>query len=399
MNPRRLPVRNLLRHPGRTALMTVLVAFLAFSLFAGSVIVRSLSSGLSSLENRLGADLIVVPATSRGRIDPEKIYLQGTTGYYYMDAGKLEQIRGIEGVVQASGQVYLASLRADCCSAPIQVIGFDSASDFTVQPWIAQRLKTELGAMELVVGSRVNAEVGESIRIYQESCPVIARLDATGTGLDTAVYCTMETMASLLEAARELNHELKIEGDPAKLVSAVYVKTAPGEAERVAGKIKQTRNPKVTVIQTKTVTSDVEASLNGVTRTIALLIICVWALAVLLLTVAFALLGGERRREYAVLRVLGMSRRQLAGIALREALLVSLLGALVGIALALLFVLPFTGLIENALGLPYLMPEWPSMLLLAGLTVLTVCLVGPLTATLSARRLSRPDISIVMREA
>ena len=119
MTPGKLPLRNLLRHPGRSAALTVLVAFLALSLFAGSSIVMSLNNGLHSLENRLGADLIVVPATARGKIDPEKIYLQGTTGYYYMRAAKLAEIRAMDGVAQASGQVYLASLRADCCSVPI----------------------------------------------------------------------------------------------------------------------------------------------------------------------------------------------------------------------------------------------------------------------------------------
>lgn len=398
MTPRRLPLRNLLRRPGRTAALTVLVAFLALSLFAGSGIVMSLNSGLNSLENRLGADLIVVPATSRGKIDPEKIYLQGTTGYYYMPAAKLEEVRQVDGVLEASGQVYLASLRADCCSVPIQVIGFDPDTDFTIQPWIGQRLKTGLAHMELVVGSRVSSAVGESLRIYQQSCPVVARLDATGTGLDTAVYCTMDTMAALLEAARGLNHELKIDGDPAEVVSAIYVKTAPGTADQVAGKIRQTRNPKVTVLQTRTVTSDVEASLSGVAHTITVLIVCVWALALILLTAAFTLLAGERRREFATLRALGMSRRRLAGIALAEALMVSLFGALAGIALALLALLPFSSLIESALGLPYLKPGLQALLLLGVLTALAVCMAGPLASLLSVRRLSRADISTILRE-
>ena len=398
MNLRKLPMRNLLRHPGRTAALTVLVAFLALSLFAGSVIVRSLNNGLRSLENRLGADLIVVPATARGAIDPEKIYLQGTTGYYYMNASKLEEIRGMEGVEQASGQVYLASLRADCCSMPIQVIGFDPETDFTIRPWIRERMKTDPGLMEVVVGSRVSADVNETIRIYRQPCLVVARLDPTGTGLDTAVYCTTETMSVLLQAARDMNHELKIGGEPAEVVSAIYVKAAPGEADRLAGDIRQTRNPKVTVIQTRTVTTDVEHSLSGVARTITFLIVCVWILALVLLTAAFMLLGGERRREFAALRVMGVSRKHLAGLALKEALLVSVFGGLAGIGLALLLILPFTGLIEQALGLPFLRPGWTDMLMPCILTLLAVCAAGPTASALSARRLSRVDISTIMRE-
>ena len=398
MTLRGLPLRNLVRHSGRTAALTVLVALLALSLFTGSSIVISLGNGLRSLENRLGADLIVVPATARGKIDPEKIYLQGTTGYYYMNASRLDEIRAMDGVAQASGQVYLASLRADCCSVPIQVIGFDPETDFTIQPWIGERQKSELGLMEVVVGSRVSAGVNETIRIYQQSCLVTARLDATGTGLDTAVYCTMDTMAVLLQAARDLNHELKIDGDPAKVVSAVYVKAAPGEADRLAVEIKQLRNPKVSVIQTRTVTSDVEHSLGGAARTITFLIVGVWVLALILLTAAFLLLGGERRREFATLRMLGMSRKSLAGLSLKEALLVSLFGGIIGIGLSLLLFLPFSGLIESALGLPFLRPGWQTMVILAAGTLLAVCAAGPLASALSAHRLSRADISTIMRE-
>ena len=399
MNPRKLPLRNLIRHPGRTAALTVLVVFLALALYAGSAIVLSLNNGLDSLEKRLGADLIVVPATSRGKIDPEKIYLQGTTGYYYMDAGRTEEIRNMEGVEQVSGQVYLASLRAECCSMPIQVIGFDEGSDFTIRPWIGERIKTKLGNLELVVGSRVNAGVDETLRIYGQPCLVVARLDPTGTGLDTAVYCNMDTMAILLDAARNLNHELKIDGDPAKTVSAIYVKAAPGMADQLAGTITQAfRNPRVTVIQTRTFTSDIENSLSGVVHTVTVLIICVWVLVLILLTAAFTLLGGERKREFAALRTLGMSRRKLAGLALKEALLVSAFGAAIGIGLALLILLPFSQLIESALGLPYLKPDWQTMALLGLATLSALCIIGPLSAMHSARRLSRVDISTLLRE-
>ena len=161
----KLPLRNLVRHPGRTAALTVLVALLSMSLLGGSIIVLSLNSGLSSLENRLGADIIVLPASAKSKVNLDNLYLQGTTGYYYMSAEKQAQIAAREGIAEISGQVFLATLRADCCSLPIQVIGFDPETDFTVQPWIAERLKQGLGPGEVVVGSKVAAGVGESVRI------------------------------------------------------------------------------------------------------------------------------------------------------------------------------------------------------------------------------------------
>ena len=55
-----LPIKNLLRRPGRTVALVLLTAFLALSVFGGSIVVRSLRSGLDSLQARLGADIIVL---------------------------------------------------------------------------------------------------------------------------------------------------------------------------------------------------------------------------------------------------------------------------------------------------------------------------------------------------
>ena len=75
-------IRNLTRKPGRTAALVLLTAFLALSVFAGSVVVSSLRQGLGSMENRLGADIIVVPAEAESRFGLKNLLLQGTVGAF-----------------------------------------------------------------------------------------------------------------------------------------------------------------------------------------------------------------------------------------------------------------------------------------------------------------------------
>ena len=220
--------RNLIRKPGRTAALVLLTALLALSVFGGSIVILSLRGGLSSLENRLGADVIVVPSSAKSKTNLEQILLQGTTGYFYMDREKLDNVRNTAGVEEASPQLFLASLRASCCSVPVQVIGFDQETDFIVRPWVAESCSRFLADKELAVGCRVSADVGESIRIYGVNCPVVARLVETGTGLDTAVYCSQETLQMLLDAARSLGHDLKISGSSEDVVSAIYIKVLDG---------------------------------------------------------------------------------------------------------------------------------------------------------------------------
>jgi hypothetical protein len=117
------------------------------------------------MENRLGADIIVVPAEAESKVSLKNLLLQGTIGTFYMDASATEKVLETEGVEKASAQIFLSSMKADCCSVKVQIIGFDPENDFVVQPWIAESLNRPLDDMEVVVGCRVETEVGNSFRI------------------------------------------------------------------------------------------------------------------------------------------------------------------------------------------------------------------------------------------
>ena len=393
-----LPLRSLHHHPARTFILALLVCCLAFSVFSGSVLILSLRNGLYSLENRMGADVIAVPSTAKSKTNLEQMLLQGTTGYFYMDREKLDQIQATSGVLTASPQLFLASLRASCCSLPVQVIGFDPETDFTVRPWIAENYSGDLALLEVAVGSKVSAGVGEKIRIYENSCPVVARLAPTGTGLDTAVYCSMETVRHLLDAARSLGHDLKISGDPEDVISAVYIRVADGyDPEKVAADI-SLHIRKVDAVQTKRMFTGVSDSLSGIAGTVVWLVAAVWLLALAILILVFILMTRARRREFAVLRLAGMSRTMLRRMVLAESLLCSLPGALAGVGIGAAVLFPFNALIESMLGLPYLSPPAGLVILLAAATLLLSVGASSLAAMSAAARLSRVDPGTTLRE-
>ena len=399
MRIRDLPLKNLIRKPGRTCALVLLTAFLALSVFGGSLVVMSLQRGLDSLESRLGADIIVVPSSAQSKVSFQNMLLQGTTGAFYMDAENLDRVREVEGVEIAAPQVFLASLKADCCSVKIQVIGFDPETDFFVQPWIEQSYSRELGDLDVVVGTKVEAGIGEIIRIYDERCKVVGRLAATGTGLDTAVYCNMSTMKTLLQAAeaKGISHKVTSDDDDNQ-ISAIYVKVKDGyDIGQVNSRI-QGHTRKCSAVRTKSMLTDVSSSLSGISSTVKTLIAAVWVLALVILLIAFAMIVNERKREFAVLRLLGTSRAMLSGMVLKESALCSLAGGLLGILAAAVIVFPFTTLIETSLGLPYLMPSLPSVLLLGVLALAATVLIGSLASSYASVRLSRVDPGTVLRE-
>ena len=393
-----LSVRNLVRKPGRTIALAMLTAFLALSVFGGSVVILSLRAGLQSLEARLGADIILVPSEAQSKVSLQNMFLQGTTGAFYMDASVQEKAMEVSGVEKVAPQTFLASLKADCCSIRIQVIGIDPIKDFTVQPWIARSLAGELGEMDVVVGCKVEADIGEIIRIYDQRCKVVACLEPTGTGLDTAVYCNMNTMNTLLEASETKGISHKIASGNDSVVSAIYVKVKDGYDIDTVNTALTGHLRKVTAVRTRSMITGVSDSLAGVSRTVTVMIIAAWVLAFIILLLAYMMIVRERSREFAVLRVVGASRRMLGRMALTESAMCGLIGGMAGIAMAAIGIFSFSTLIESSLGLPYLVPTLPTVLILASGTCVLSVAVSALASVFAAWRLSRVDPGTALRE-
>lgn len=398
MDSRQLPIKNLTRHAGRTLLLGLLVALLSAAVFGGSVLVASLRGGLQSLEARMGADIIVAPKTAASKVDLDEVMLDGVAGSFYMDASKLDEVAATEGVELVSPQYYLATMKAGCCSFPVQIIGIDPATDFTIQPWIDHAYTRELGLMDVVVGCNVTGAPGSSVLFYDQECRIVAKLDETGTPLDSAVFCNVDTIKRLITAFEAKGITTQQGFDPEKVISLVQVKVADGyDVQTVTDSINlYVRGTKA--VRSRAMTSGIADSMAGIARIVGGIAVAVCALSLVVLMVAFTMLGRARTREFAVLRVMGASRRMLAGIVVREAALVGLMGAVVGILLAGVVTIGFSSALEQALGLPFLMPGALRLMGYAALA-LGIALAGGTGASLvSALRLSKVDTGQILRE-
>ncbi len=129
-----LAVKNLKRKPFRTAGLIILVGILSFVLFGGTILAVNLRNGLNSIKSRFGADLMIVLLGANS--DMENILIKGEPNYFYFDKELANGIAQIQGVEKASSQFFLTSTSQDCFDIPVQFIGFDPNTDFTVRPWI-----------------------------------------------------------------------------------------------------------------------------------------------------------------------------------------------------------------------------------------------------------------------
>ena len=393
-----LPIKNLVRKPARSLALIFISAFLALSAFGGTVMVTSLSNGINSLSARLGADIIVTPYAATSQVSYDSVIIQGKPGQFYMDSKYYEEIKTeIEGIDKITAQFYLASAKASCCSSRLQIIGFDPATDFSIQPWVEKSYSDKLGLYDAVVGSDVTPNTDMTVEIYGKTLHVQAVLDKTGTELDSALYVDIDTMKELIRAHNEKNPNQEKTIDPDNVVSSILIKVADGyDIDEVAGDI-NLHVRQVKAIRTQNMISGVSESLSGVSATISLLMVVVWILSAVILAIVFTMNINERKKEFAVLRVLGASRVKLAGLVFREAALYGFLGSLLGAGLTVLITALFTPAIENMIGLPFLLPPVPVMLIVGALTVVLTVAAGAVTAASSAVKISIIDTGLILR--
>ena len=393
-----LAIKNITGHSGRSIALILLAALLSGSVFGGSLIVKSLKNGLSSYEDRLGADIIVASeeALSDGKF--ESILLQGVPGYFYMDDSVIEIVKDIEGVEIVTPQFYLASASAGCCDTLVQIIGFDPEDDFTIQPWIRDCYGQTVNDGDVIVGCNINIPDSNRYRFYNVDCNVVAKLDKTGTGLDSAVYANMNTIKMMMENSEQIGFGYFDEVVPEHAVSSLMVKVKDGYS---VTDVQRAINLKLTdakAVSSKDMISGISEGLGTISGIIGLLVIVIWVFSFTILIVAFAMIVNERVKELAVLRISGASKKMICEILISESVLMSLIGGLSGNALAALVIFPFADSLKISLNLPVLLPGSLYITFLFLGTFVTSILVCGITSALCAYRITGKDTGLIFRD-
>ena len=224
LDARGLALQNIRVRGGRSFGIAALSALLALMLFLSSFWMLSLKNGLRSLSGRMGADLILVPEGYDSKISGA--ILRGEPNSFFFHTDVLEKIRENPAVEEAAPQLYLASLTAGCCSYPLQIIGLDFDSDFSVVPWLKASAKLPLAADEVLVGASVEGDYRHEIRLFGKTYRIKGKLAKTGMGFDTSVFMGMPEVRSLArEYEKLLNSPI---GADDSLISSVMVKVKPG---------------------------------------------------------------------------------------------------------------------------------------------------------------------------
>ena len=124
----------------------------------------------------------------------------------------------------------------------------------------------------------------------------------------------------------------------------------------------------------------------------------IWVLALVIIAFAFSMLLNERKREFAVLRVLGFTRKSLLISIFYEIILICAAGSVIGVLLSSFWSLQIKYFLETRLEVPFLFEDDGSFILQGILTIVSSVLMGLVVLIIPVLRIVKTSPEAVLRE-
>ncbi len=259
------------------------------------------------------------------------------------------------------------------------MVGINPKTDFTVGPWLKQNLNHTLGDNEIILGANAHIFLGKSEShpgdveyFYGKPFTVVGILDPTGIGLDDSGFVTLSSVYDMAKGSEKTAiRKLEVnQGD----ISALMVGVDPNASRAEVAKNIEVLVPGVAVVSSKELmSSSISRQLESLTPGILLIGIGFWVISVLLIGALFSMIVNERRRELGLLQAVGATRKFIFRLVMLEAMELTAIGGIVGLALGSLVILLLKGPIASSMGIAYLWPgAWFIVLFAVGYLVMAV---------------------------
>ncbi|MDR2726276.1 MAG: ABC transporter permease [Candidatus Adiutrix sp.] len=387
-----LCLATLKRKRFRSGVMFASLVLACALLFAATVLSRGIHHTLKTTQERLGADLVAVPAEARD--EAEAALVSGSPTVFYMPAALEERVAATPGVKGTCAQLFLRSLSAPCCDSEVSLVGFDPGRDFTIDPWALQKLGGPLESDQIIVGAKVISAVvgtpakaiGQRLIFMGKPLTVGTILEPTGLGADYTVFLTLETAHQMIQGSPL--YPLPIEKDQ---VSAILIRLEDGADQDAVARAVEQRVPEVKVITADQLVSSYGRKLGGLLNVLLAAGGLFCGLAAVLAGSLFVLSVRQRMREIGLFLALGARRDFIFRLVALEAVGLCGAGGLVGVLIGLAAIRFGRGRLEAMIGNFYMWPDQAFFLKAAGLTLLAALVTGGLGGLYPAWRISRVE--------
>lgn len=213
LGPTGVMLRMTLRPAGRLLPHLVLLALVAFVLASALLLGEGISREASRTAGRLGADIMILSHGSK--VEARAPLLGGIPVTAPLPAGIDTQIAAMAGVNRVARQYLFSSAADPCCEmGNLLLVGFDPDRDLTVLPWLnpADGLPDRAG--ELLAGVRVMKAPGATMRFFDHTLTLKARLETSGVAtFDAALFIPLPALTAMERSAQRSGRPLTVPRD------------------------------------------------------------------------------------------------------------------------------------------------------------------------------------------
>jgi putative ABC transport system permease protein len=389
-----LALQNLGRRKARSFLLIAAVAVASGVVFTGATLMRSIDRSMAVGFTRMGADMMVVPEGALTNITAALLTVEPTDLVLDADLFAKAQLTSVSRAApQKIARVEHSGIGSHHESADL--IGFDPALDFTIQPWLVEKLNRDLQPGDVILGAGREAPLGSQLLIFGKPHTVYGRLGKTGVGThERGVFMAFGTLDALATSMGGHGGG----SPPAVLqpgkVSGFLVELAPGAAPLQARFAILSTLKGVKVVTGDSTMSGIRQGLAALLDGILALMVLMFASTALMVCVLFSAIVTERRGELGLLKAIGARRSQIVGMMVIEAVIATGIGGALGVVLGVLVMRLYERslvyYLENV-GVPFLWLDTPQMVAVAVGAIVLASIIGALGALYPAWRTSRSD--------
>ncbi|MDD1696480.1 MAG: FtsX-like permease family protein [Methanoregula sp.] len=382
--------RNLSSRPYYTMIIILIFSLIAATLFSAQYLASGAAESLNRGTRMFGADLVVVPAESTAA--GEESLLNGNPAMFFFSDGGFENISRIPGVAKVSPEILVSTLAGvSCCSDYLQIIALDPEKDFTLSLWLKNNPNVILGKDAIIVGSRIDGEIGSDLLFYGHTFHIVGKLEATGMrGVDKAVFIRMDDAYAMADESGSKAAEPLVL--PRGMVSSVLVQLERGASPVVVGDAILSEVPGTRVLTRDSLSGTVTRNLAGITRFLYYIAIVLTAVFLPVLIFVSIMLAREMKQEITFLGALGATKAFLVRLILAETFSSSVIGSLAGIGAALIVLIGFQDVIALSLEIPFSIPAPQDIIFATVITLIITLMISAIASIYPTVRLLRSEV-------
>jgi putative ABC transport system permease protein len=291
----RIALQNLGRRKTRTTLLISAVAISSAIVFTGTVMMRSIENSMAVGFSRLGADLMVVTQNTLTNITAALLTVEPSDQTLDADLIERAQLAAISRV--APQRVFRSEQSGLGNGESVDLIGYDPDRDFTIGPWIAQRLNRPMQPGDVILGAARDLPLGSEVVLYGKRFNVYAKLGRSGVGThERGVFMTSADLLALSPAIQERTRALPPMLMPQK-VSGFLIEVTPEATELQARFALLSHLSGVKIVSGDSLLTAIRQGISALLDGALSLVGLMFASSALMVGVLFSGVVAERRNE------------------------------------------------------------------------------------------------------